>query len=149
MTDYNFGTNSTLLFSSAEVLTYANLDVNVLVFYLNVGQKGTFVFKDEPKLAFQTYGNSNLTTSESSYGTQYSYTQGKGVTAVKFSNGVLAYFLDKESAWNFFAPPTTSSLQVAPNEHILVQGPYLVRGASVNHGTVEITGDNANTTSIE
>lgn len=114
MTDYNFGTNSTLLFSSAEVLTYANLDVNVLVFYLNVGQKGTFVFKDEPKLAFQTYGNSNLTTSESSYGTQYSYTQGKGVTAVKFSNGVLAYFLDKESAWNFFAPPTTSSPQVAP-----------------------------------
>ncbi|EAL88520.1 hypothetical protein KXW98_002339 [Aspergillus fumigatus] len=149
VTDYNFGTNSTLLFSSAEVLTYANLDVNVLVFYLNVGQKGTFVFKDEPKLAFQTYGNSNLTTSESSYGTQYSYTQGKGVTAVKFSNGVLAYFLDKESAWNFFAPPTTSSPQVAPNEHILVQGPYLVRGASVNHGTVEITGDNANTTSIE
>ncbi|RHZ62659.1 glycoside hydrolase family 35 protein [Aspergillus thermomutatus] len=149
VTDYNFGKNSTLLFSSAEVLTYANLDVDVLVFYLTVGQKGTFVFKHEPKLTFQTYGNSNITASEASYGTQYSYTQGEGVTAVKFSNGVLAYLLDKESAWNFFAPPTTSSPQVAPNEHILVQGPYLVRGASLNHGTVEITGDNANTTSIE
>ncbi|RLL97255.1 hypothetical protein CFD26_107078 [Aspergillus turcosus] len=149
VTDYNFGNNSTLLFSSAEVLTYANLDVDVLVFYLNVGQKGTFAFKHGPKLAFQTYGNSNITASEASYGTQYSYTQGQGVTAVKFSNGVLVYLLDKESAWNFFAPPTTSSPQVAPNEHILVQGPYLVRGASINHGTVEITGDNANTTSIE
>jgi beta-galactosidase len=149
VTDFNFGDNSTLLFSSAEVLTYADLDVNVLVFYLNVGQKGTFAFKHEPKLAFQTYGNSNITASESSYGTQYSYTQGEGVTAVKFSNGVLAYLLDKESAWNFFAPPTTSSPQVAPNQHILVQGPYLVRGASINQGTVEITGDNANTTSIE
>lgn len=149
VTDYNFGKHSTLLFSSAEVLTYANLDLDVLVLYLNVGQKGIFAFKDGAKLAFQTYGNSNVTASEASYGTQYSYTQGQGVTAVKFSNGVLVYLLDQQSAWNFFAPPTTSSPQVAPNQHILVQGPYLVRGASINHGTVEITGDNANSTSIE
>ncbi|EAW11155.1 glycoside hydrolase family 35 protein [Aspergillus clavatus NRRL 1] len=150
VTDYQFGKSSALLYSSAEVLTYANLDVDVLVLYLNVGQKGLFVFKDErSKLSFQTYGNTNVTASVSSHGTQYIYTQAEGVTAVKFSNGVLAYLLDKESAWNFFAPPTTSNPQVAPDEHILVQGPYLVRGVTINHDTVEIIGDNANTTSLE
>ncbi|GMF93886.1 unnamed protein product [Aspergillus oryzae] len=124
VTDYSIGSESSLLYSSAEVLTYATLDVDVLVFYLNAGQKGAFVFKDAPAdLKYQTYGNSNLSALETSQGTQYSYTQGEGVTAVKFSNGVLVYLLDKETAWNFFAPPTVSSPTVAPNEHILVFGP--------------------------
>lgn len=150
VTDYSIGSESSLLYSSAEVLTYATLDVDVLVFYLNAGQKGAFVFKDAPAdLKYQTYGNSNLSALETSQGTQYSYTQGEGVTAVKFSNGVLVYLLDKETAWNFFAPPTVSSPTVAPNEHILVFGPYLVRGASIKHDTVEIVGDNSNSTSIE
>lgn len=68
---------------------------------------------------------------------------------VHFSNGVLTYLLDKHSAWNFFAPPTTSNPNVAPHEQILVQGPYLVRDAVMHHNTVDITGDNANTTSLE
>ncbi|KAF7597434.1 hypothetical protein BBP40_003681 [Aspergillus hancockii] len=150
VTDYKVGSNSSLLYSSAEVLTYATLDVDVLVLYLNAGQRGAFVFKDEQAdHKFQAYGNSKLASSETSHGTQYSYIQGEGITAVKFSNGVLAYLLDKESAWNFFAPPIVSNPKVAPNEHILVFGPYLVRNASIKHDTVEITGDNSNSTSIE
>lgn len=124
--------------------------MDVLVFYLNTGQKGVFVFKEAPAdLRYQTYGNSNLSASETSQGTQYSYVQGEGLTAVKFSNGVLVYLLNKETAWNFFAPPTVSSPTVTPNEHILVFGPYLVRGASIKHDTVEVIGDNSNSTSIE
>ncbi|PIG89599.1 beta-galactosidase B [Aspergillus arachidicola] len=150
VTDYRIGSESSLLYSSAEVLTYATLDVDVIVFYLNAGQKGTFVFKDTPAdLKYQTYGNSNLSALETGQGTQYSYIQGEGVTAVKFSNGVLVYLLDKETAWNVFAPPTILSPTVAPNEHILVFGPYLVRGASIKHDTVEIVGDDSKSTSIE
>ncbi|KAE8414937.1 putative beta-galactosidase C [Aspergillus pseudocaelatus] len=150
VTDYRIGSESSLLYSSAEVLTYATLDVDVLVFYLKAGQKGVFVFKDAPAdLKYHTYGNSNLSSSETRQGTQYSYVQGEGSTAVKFSNGVLVYLLDKETAWNFFAPPTVSSPTVAPNEHILVSGPYLVRGAFIKHDTVEVIGDNSNSTSIE
>lgn len=122
----------------------------MLVLYLNIGQKGVFAFKNAPShLTFKTYGNSNLTSTTSTNGTQYSYTQGDGATAVKFSNGVLLYLLDKETAWNFFAVPTTSNPNVSPSEHILALGPYLVREASISHDTVSLIGDNANTTSLE
>ncbi|KAJ5309162.1 hypothetical protein N7508_004541 [Penicillium antarcticum] len=149
VTDYQIGKVSSLLYSSAEVLTYATLDVDVIVFYLNIGQKGIFVFKDTPALTFQTYGNSNVSSTASDHGTQYSYTQGDGTTVLEFSNGVLVYLLDKETAWNFFAVPTTSDPSVSPSEQILALGPYLVRTASVSGNTVSLVGDNANKTSIE
>ncbi|KAJ5364416.1 beta-galactosidase C [Penicillium cataractarum] len=150
VTEYEVGKASSLLYSSAEVLTYATLDVDVLVLYLNIGQKGVFAFKNAPShLTFKTYGNSNFTSTTSTNGTQYSYTQGDGATAVKFSNGVLLYLLDKETAWNFFAVPTTSNPNVSPSEHILALGPYLVREASISHDTVSLIGDNANTTTLE
>ncbi|KAJ5996566.1 hypothetical protein N7522_008226 [Penicillium canescens] len=149
VTDYQIGKASSLLYSSAEVLTYAILDVDVIVFYLNIGQKGIFIFKDTQALTFQTYGNSNVSSSASDHGTQYSYTQGDGATVIKFSNGVLVYLLDKETAWNFFAVPTTSNPLVSPSEQILALGPYLVRTASVEGNTVSLVGDNANKTSIE
>ena len=149
VTDYQFG-RSTLLFSSAEVLTYANLDVDVLVLYLSAGQTGTFALKDPPQgLTYKVYGNCNVTTSGSKVGAVYSYVQGEGISAVKFSNGVLIYLLDKYTAWNFFAPPTTSDPMVSPDEHIFVIGPYLVREASIKGNTIDLVGDVQNSTSIE
>jgi hypothetical protein len=139
-----------LLYSSAEVLTYATLDVDVIVFYLNIGQKGEFAFKDAPThLTFKTHGNSKVSSAESAHGTKYTYSQGDGTTVLKFSHGVLVYLLDKETAWNFFAVPTTSNPRVAPSEQILALGPYLVRTASVSGHTVSLVGDNANATSLE
>ena len=117
---------------------------------LNIGQKGDFVFKNEPKhLTFHTYGNSNVTSSTSKLGTKFSYTQGDGATVIKFSNGNLVYLLDKETAWNFFAVPTTSNPNVSPSKQILALGPYLVRSASIQKDTVSLVGDNANTTTLE
>ncbi|OJJ45757.1 hypothetical protein ASPZODRAFT_68401 [Penicilliopsis zonata CBS 506.65] len=150
VTDYTISSSTTLLFSSAEVLTYANLDVDVIAFYLDVGQVGHFAFKDAANLTFTTYGSTSLTTAASSaHSTVYTYTQGTGVTAVKFSNGLVAYLLDRDSAWYFWAPPTTSDPNVKPDQHIFVQGPYLVRNASVEGSTVKLVGDNENTTTLE
>jgi hypothetical protein len=123
--------------------------VDVIVLYLNIGQKGEFVFKDAPRLTFQVHGNSNVRSAASGHGTKYTYTQGDGTTVVKFSNGVLVYLLDKETAWNFFAVPTTSNPTVAPGEQIIALGPYLVRTATVHGNTVSLVGDNANRTSLE
>lgn len=62
---------------------------------------------------------------------------------------MLIYLLDKETAWNFFAVPTTSNPHVTPSEQILAIGPYLVREASIHQETVSLVGDNANTTELE
>lgn len=134
------------------MLTYANLDVDVLALYLNPGQVGTFALKNAPAhLNFKVYGNSKVSTSQSSHGTVYSYTQGEGISVLQFSNGPVVYLLDKYTAWDFFAVPTTTDPIVSPNQHFFVIGPYLVREGtlSASTGVVELVGDNQNSTGIE
>ena len=151
VTDYALG-NQTLLYSSAEIATYGIFDRPVVVFYLKEGQTGEFAFKSPANVTFRTYGDSSHLASTSTNSTAYSgftYTQGKGPTVVKFSNGVLAYLLDIPTAYTFFAPPTTRNPVIAANQQIFVMGPYLVRSAHTAGGTVSVIGDNANATTIE
>lgn len=153
VTDYNFGTGNSLLYSTADILTYGLFDVPVLVFYLYEGETGEFAFKKAG--SFKQYGTSiNITTTtgtgnSSSTFTKYTWIQGNGATALKFSSGLVVYLLDMPTAWTFFAPPTTPDPNVGANDQIFVIGPYLVRDANVFGGTVYVTGDNANDTSIE
>lgn len=126
------------------------MDVDVLVLYLQEGQTGQFALKNAiPGLTFRTYGQSNFTGSTLNGTQKFAYTQGGGQTTIKFSNGLLIYLLDQPSAWQFWAPPTTSSPDVLPNQQIFVLGPYLVRYASTSHGVVHITGDSNRTSIIE
>ncbi|KAF2476740.1 uncharacterized protein BDR25DRAFT_375819 [Lindgomyces ingoldianus] len=153
VTDYSIG-NITLLYSSAEILTYGIFSHPVVVFYLKEGQVGEFAFhSSDQNITFQTYGpNSNVQAAPSSSSakyTRFTYTQPKGSTIIRFSNGVLAYLLDIPTAYTFFAPSTSSNPNVQPGQQIFVLGPYLVRTASISGTTVHIIGDNANATSIE
>ena len=150
VTDYDFGSQS-LLYSSADILTYGVFDVDVLVLYLEEGQTGQFALKNSPTgvtVTNNVYGTANFKATPSEGSTTIIYTQGAGKTVLDF-NGVLIYLLDVPSAWTFWAPSTTSNPDVAPNEQIFVLGPYLVRSAYVSHGVVHISGDNDNATTIE
>ena len=151
VTDYKFG-SQTLLYSSAEVLAYANLDVDVLVLYLNVGQVGEFAFKAASNSTFKTFGETTDFKSTTDNGlVKYTFTQTAGTTVVQFSNGVLVYLLDKATAYNFHAPPTTANPDVLPDQHIFVIGPHLVRSVSKdNYGsTIDIIGDSLTSSTIE
>ncbi|KAF2766987.1 hypothetical protein EJ03DRAFT_390675 [Teratosphaeria nubilosa] len=158
-TDYHFG-HDTLLYCSADILTYAVLDATILVFYLEVDQVGEFAFKDESNdRTYNTYGltkvssSSGVTNESSSNGPttfrKYTYTQAAGSTVLRFSDGLLIYLLDLESAGNFYALPITSDPNVSPSKHILAWGPYNIRNASLSGDTVTLVGDNANLTSLE
>ncbi|PMD66574.1 glycoside hydrolase family 35 protein [Hyaloscypha bicolor E] len=147
VTDYVLG-DHTLLYSSADVLTYGTFDVDVLVFYLEEGQAGQFALKTASASTHTVYGTTEATVSSSSNVTTVAYTQGAGKTVLKF-DGLLIYLLDQPSAWNFWAPPTTTNPNVKPNEQTFVLGPYLVRSASISHGVVHISGNNNNSTIIE
>jgi hypothetical protein len=151
VTDYAVG-NETLLYSSAEVLTYGIFDGPVLVFYLRKGQTGHFAFKSSSNVTFATHGaQSDLAsapTNSSGYAA-FTYTQVQGASVIAFSNGVLPYLLDIPTAYTFFAASTTESPNVTPDQQVFVQGPYLVRTATVDGDTVTVMGDNANATTIE
>jgi hypothetical protein len=145
VTDYKFGSHS-LLYSSAEVLTFMNLgDVDVLVLYLDVGQKGSFAFTGQTS-KYKLYGTtSDFRASNGSF----SYTQSLGATVVQFSDGPLIYLLDRVTAYNFHAPSLTNDPVVRPNQHVFVLGPHLVRTAKIYGETVSLTGDLSNSTLIE
>ncbi|KAF3934632.1 Beta-galactosidase [Dactylellina cionopaga] len=152
VTDYTFG-DYTLLYSSAQVLTYALLDRAVLVFYLNNGQKGSFAFKSGLKSTlFTTYPeNTDFATAESGNDETHAfeYTQSQESVVVDFEDGPLLYLLETTTAWNFFAPATTQNPALSPSQQILVLGPYLVREAYTSGTVVHVVGDNVNTTTIE
>lgn len=150
-TDYHFGKH-TLLYSTAEILTYGTFSEDVLVLYLNVGQVGQFAFKaNTAKLNFTTYGSSSdfkATDAKSANGT-YTYTQGVGTTVVHFSDGTIFYLMDRLSAYGFHGPATTTNPNVLPTQHFFVMGPYLVRSATIENNAVNVIGDTNTTTPIE
>jgi len=68
---------------------------------------------------------------------------------VKCSDGLLIYLLDLPTAWQFWAPPTTSNPDLLPNQQIFVLDPYLVRNAFTSHGAVHISDDSNRTSTAE
>ncbi|EPS35567.1 hypothetical protein H072_11078 [Dactylellina haptotyla CBS 200.50] len=151
VTDYKVG-DYVLLYSSAQVLTYALLDRPVLVFYLNNGQKGDFAFKSGLKNSkFTTYGATTDFGMQSGASDPYSfsYTQTQDTVIVDFAGGPLLYLLETPTAWNFFAPATTKDPALSPEQQIFVFGPYLVREAYTSGTVVHVSGDTVNSTTIE
>ncbi|KAF2020369.1 glycoside hydrolase family 35 protein [Aaosphaeria arxii CBS 175.79] len=153
VTDYDIG-NETLLYSSAEIITYGTFDKSVLVFYLREGQIGEFAFKASgANVTFETYGSaSDLRRSDvtgTTRHTKFVYTQGRGASMVQLSNGVLAYLLDIPSAYTFFAPSTSPNPNVQAEQQVFVLGPSLVRAAEVTHNKLSLVGDTSKTTTIE
>jgi hypothetical protein len=149
VTNYSFGEHQ-LLYATADVLTYGVFgDVDVLVFYLLEGQAGEFAFTTSEQLTYNVTGSSAVSTMTLNGTQAFQWVQGTGLTVAQFSNGVLVYLLDQPTAWKFWAPATVSGPYSGPTEKIFVIGPYLVRSANVSDGTISISGDNDNATSIE
>jgi beta-galactosidase GanA len=137
------------LYSTADVLTYGVFDVDVLVLYLMEGQTGQFALKSKSGNAkFSSTGTSRIATQAANGTIIVDYTQSAGQTVLQL-DGVLIYLLEQKAAWKFWAPPTTTSPDVKPNEQLFVLGPYLVRSTSISHGVVHVSGDNDNATTIE
>lgn len=156
-TDYHFA-NQTLLYCTTDILTWGEFNGRtVLALYAEAGQKGEFAFKDAARnLKYSAYGNTKVSASangttnrHSSSFESFSYTQGSGSTVVDFSNGVTLYLLDTKTAWSFFAVPMTIDPNVPSDQQVFVLGPYNVRTARIEGGTVKLIGDNANTTGLE
>ncbi|QDS68173.1 hypothetical protein FKW77_010438 [Venturia effusa] len=159
VTDYKLGRDHTLLYSTAEVLTFGLFDRPVLVLYLKSGQKGEFAFKDSLG-DFKTHQSKATKISQVADATgkskKYTYTQGLDYTVLEFGTsnstgppGPLIYLLDIPSAWSFYAPATTLDPYVSPDQQIFVLKPYLVRNATVIGPSVHIVGDNEIATTME
>ncbi|KAF2457709.1 glycoside hydrolase superfamily [Lineolata rhizophorae] len=148
--DFNFGSH-VLLYSTAEVLTYAVTDVGtILVLWVPTDESGEFHLKGATDGSIAKYQQgSNVEFFEDDEGIITTFTQGQGMTVLEFENDVSVIILDRKSAYHFWAPVTSNDPSGPADEIVLVHGPYLVRGASINGDIVYIKGDTSEACSIE
>lgn len=131
VTDFNFG-GKTLLYSTAEVLTYAVIDrKEVLVLWLPTGESGEFSIRGvaSAKLASPNKSATDNSTSvkfhKGETNITVSYTQGSGMILVDLVDGSQVVLLDRSAAYKFWVP-TLGNDPLAPENST---GKYLL----VNH----------------
>ncbi|KXH35121.1 glycosyl hydrolase family 35 [Colletotrichum simmondsii] len=151
VTDFRFG-EKTLLYSTAEVLSYTILDgQEVIALWLPEGEAGEFtvtgvnsakLIGDGNVANFNVYpGESNVTIA---------YTQKKGITLVDLGDGSRAVLLDRSAAYLFWVPVLDNDPFAPANKTVFVQGPYLVRHAAFNETgrSLALSGDADQETTI-
>ncbi|KAM5354977.1 hypothetical protein ACJ41O_001623 [Fusarium nematophilum] len=143
VSDFHFG-DKTLLYSTAEVLTYSVFGKKeVLVLWLPEGETGEFTlqgftgFKRSGKYMkdFKAKKGKNSVTA--------SYTQQKGLFTLGLEDGSTIVLVDRSTAYRLWAPTLDNHMFYPENNTVLVQGPYLVRSASLDDKktTLDIRGD--------
>ncbi|XHG07467.1 hypothetical protein AWENTII_010610 [Aspergillus wentii] len=149
VTDFTFG-SKTLLYSTAEVLTYAVLDDKpTLVLWVPTGESGEFSIKGVKSGSVSNcQGCSGMGFYQENGGLTVRFTQSSGMSILQLDD-VRVVLLDRTSAYNFWAPALTNDPFVPETESVLIQGPYLVRGAKITESTLAVTGDSVDATSIE
>ena len=117
VTDFTFGSKS-LLYSTAEVLTYAVFDKKpTLVLWVPTGESGEFSIKGAKKGSIKKcQGCSRVKFIKEHGGLTTSFTQSAGMTVLEFDDGVRVILLDRTSAYDFWAPALTNDPFVPETE---------------------------------
>ncbi|KAM0426577.1 hypothetical protein ACHAPT_008269 [Fusarium lateritium] len=133
VTDFSFGSKK-LLYSTAEVLTYSVLDKKeVLVLWLPEGETGEFTLQEHTDVkSTSSKGLKDLKVKAGKNNVTVTYTQEKGLFTLGLKDGSTIVLVDRSTAYHFWAPALDNNPLVAVNNTVLVQGPYLVRSASLD-----------------
>jgi hypothetical protein len=116
VTDFAYG-SKTLLYSTAEVLSYAIIDgKEVLVLWLPEGEAGEFSIQgDGTDEVMDTFDDDAITVNEESNGLTFSYVQQPGTSTIEFGDGARVLLVDRSTAYRFWAPTLDSNPQTAGN----------------------------------
>ncbi|KAL4934561.1 glycoside hydrolase family 35 protein [Aspergillus undulatus] len=145
VTDFNVG-SETLLYSTAEVLTYEIFDGKpTLVLWVPTGESGEFAIKGA-----KSGSSTSPVRFHPSNGTlAVGFNQTQGINVVELDNGVRVLLLDRQAAYTFWAPTLTDDPLVPESESVFVSGPYLVRHADLSGSTLALRGDAEGETTLE
>ncbi|KAF5322689.1 hypothetical protein D9619_001054 [Psilocybe cf. subviscida] len=155
--DYAAG-GTTLLYSSAEIMTWATMDGrDIIILYGNAGELHETAIKFTTSAAptvTVVSGNGSikqkvLTNGGSALALQFTT---NGQTIVQVGDKTLLYILDRANAYQFWVlhPPTSGALaQYSTENPIIVKGGYLLRSVALNGQTVALTGDLNSTATFE
>ncbi|KAF5012277.1 hypothetical protein FDECE_1658 [Fusarium decemcellulare] len=141
VTDFHFG-SKTLLYSTAEILTYSVIDKKeVLVLWLPEGETGEFTLQGFTDIKSTSKSLKNLKVKVGKKSVTVSYTQEKGLFTLELKDGSTIVLVDRRTAYHFWAPSLDNNPHTPANDTVLVQGPYLVRSAHIEKNELDIRGD--------
>ncbi|UZP38687.1 hypothetical protein NXS19_006503 [Fusarium pseudograminearum] len=146
-TDFHFG-EKTLLYTTAEVLTYSVIDKKeIIVLWLPEGEHGEFTLKGHTELKHDKSLN-GIKVKAGKKSVTVNYTQKKGLFTLNMKDGSTIVLADRQTAYKFWAPTLNNDPFAPVNKTVLVHGPYLVRHATVKNGQLNIEGDLDKSTEI-
>ncbi|KAJ3775849.1 glycoside hydrolase family 35 protein [Lentinula raphanica] len=155
LTDYAYGVNSRMLYSTAQVFYSGVIDSrDVLFLYGDVSQSHEFALSISGSVSstadFDVTSGSSIGLSSDITVFSISAPFSPGLITVFESSTTLILFADTLTASTFFAPTISipnntdshkNYWDIGTNESVLIGGPYLVRSASIAPGVLEIRGD--------
>jgi hypothetical protein len=104
--DFHAGTNATLIYSTAEILSYALIDEWTLIaLWVPTDLEGEFFLKDaKVGILGSCDGCSNVTFRSQNEGVVVNFKQGVGRTVLTFDNAVRVVLLDRTFSYKTFVP---------------------------------------------
>ncbi|KAG2179370.1 hypothetical protein INT44_006216, partial [Umbelopsis vinacea] len=143
---YDFGSQH-LVYSTSEIFTHIVQDSrDVLLVYAYEGHAGEIALKYPSGSANLTCSSSDVSSDYNNNVLQVNYHHPDGTNPICVSSpgkDLLILVAGYESATKWWAP------EIAPDERVLISGPYLVRNASVKGSTLSFYGDIDQDTSLE
>ncbi|KAF3768705.1 family 35 glycoside hydrolase [Cryphonectria parasitica EP155] len=140
VTDYPVGT-LTLLYSTAEIFTWqAFEDKTVLVVYGGADELHELAVAGASNGSLVEGSGVTIQQANGSLIAQWETSTSRRIVQV---GDLYIYILDRNSAYNYWVPELTSGTAV------IVNGPYLVRTASVDGSTLSLRADFNKTTALE
>jgi hypothetical protein len=118
LTDFHFA-NRTLLYSTAEVLTYAILDGSpTLVLWAPDGESGEFCVKGatHAKVA-RVDGSTSVSSSAAGENLIITFTNQQGMSVIRVDGGPRIVILDRTSAYPFFVPSLSLDPLAGPDDY--------------------------------
>jgi hypothetical protein len=167
VTDFAVG-NSTLTYSTAEVLTYTLIDGKpVVVLWAGIGETIEFHIKGVKQGSVtSSRAGKNATFRSEAHGVTTNIQNLSGMSVYEYDHDVKVVVADKPTAYLIWAPnlsndpfaPVDQSgkcrtlrehVRSANTTSVLVHGPYLVRSASCEGEVLALKGDITNKTTVE
>ncbi|OMP85099.1 putative beta-galactosidase B [Diplodia seriata] len=147
-TDFRFS-GQKLLYSTAEVFTYVELDGKpTIALWVPGGEGGEFLLAGTANVSATAVPSDGVAFHQSEHGLLVSFANQTGTTVVDTAKARFV-LLDRVDAWKTFAPVLTADPHAPVNETILVQGPHLVRTARIEGDTLVLTGDTSADTTLD
>ncbi|PPQ68112.1 hypothetical protein CVT26_005733 [Gymnopilus dilepis] len=154
VTDFNFGRNGiNILYSTAEILTWTTIgSVDYVLLFAPAGQTGeTAIQLAKPTLDLSKLPNVSSRFSNGLLTLNYAVGGSQLVTIEDGNRTIGVVILDKRTAYNWHAPILAKQATFGNyfSIGVLVNGPYLIRKASILNDTLSLTGDLNGTTTIQ